>query len=206
MLVAQAVRSEEIWQQRALGDEMIRRIYDALDERLSGPQKSNIVLIGMPGSGKTTIGRRIAKQLNYEFYDMDDTVVSLAGKSIPALFEVGEQVFRDWETEACRHLAQKQHAVIACGGGAVLREQNMELLKQSGVVYYLDRPVERIAGDIRLSTRPLLKQGKERLYQLYRERAELYENAADEIVSNEGAVKQTMQRLIDSIKRREALL
>ena len=81
-----------------------------------------------------------------------------------------------------------------------------ELLKQSGVVYYLDRPVERIAGDIRLSTRPLLKQGKERLYQLYRERAELYENAADEIVSNEGAVKQTMQRLIDSIKRREALL
>ena len=66
MLVAQAVRSEEIWQQRALGDEMIRRIYDALDERLSGPQKSNIVLIGMPGSGKTTIGRRIAKQLNYE--------------------------------------------------------------------------------------------------------------------------------------------
>ena len=206
MLVAQAVRSEEIWQQRALGDEMIRRIYDALDERLSGPQKSNIVLIGMPGSGKTTIGRRIAKQLNYEFYEMDDTVVSLAGKSIPALFEEGEQVFRDWETEACRHLAQKQHAVIACGGGAVLREQNMELLKQSGVVYYLDRPVERIAGDIRLSTRPLLKQGKERLYQLYRERAELYENAADEIVSNEGAVKQTMQRLIDSIKRREALL
>ena len=66
--------------------------------------------------------------------------------------------------------------------------------------------MERIAGDIRLSTRPLLKQGKERLYQLYRERAELYENAADEIVSNEGAVKQTMQRLIDSIKRREALL
>ena len=107
---------------------------------------------------------------------------------------------------SAEELARKENLVIACGGGAVLREQNMELLKQSGVVYYLDRPVERIAGDIRLSTRPLLKQGKERLYQLYRERAELYENAADEIVSNEGAVKQTMQRLIDSIKRREALL
>ena len=66
--------------------------------------------------------------------------------------------------------------------------------------------MERIAGDIRLSTRPLLKQGKERLYQLYRERAELYENAADEIVSNEGAAKQTLQRLMDRIKRREALL
>ena len=177
-----------------------------MDARLSGPQKGNVVLIGMPGSGKTTLGRRLAKQLNYAFYDMDDTVVSLAGQSIPALFRQGEAVFRDWETEACRHLAQKQHAVIACGGGVVLREQNIALLKQSGVVYYLDRPVERIAGDIRLSTRPLLKQGKERLYQLYRERAELYENAADEIVSNEGTAKETVQRLMDSIKRREALL
>lgn len=206
MLVAQAVRSQEIWQQRSLGDALIQRIYEALDERLSGPQKSNVVLIGMPGSGKTTIGRRIAKQLRYDFCDMDQFIVSLAGQSIPALFEQGESVFRNWETEACRQLSQRQHTVIACGGGVILRDQNMQLLKQSGTVYYLDRPVDRIAGDIRLATRPLLKQGKQRLYELYRERVELYENAADEIISNEGEVKQTMQRLVNAIKRREALL
>lgn len=137
---------------------------------------------------------------------MDDTVVSLAGKSIPPCLRRGSRSPRLGDGGLPPSGCKKQHAVIACGGGAVLREQNMELLKQSGVVYYLDRPVERIAGDIRLSTRPLLKQGKERLYQLYRERAELYENAADEIVSNEGVAKQTLQRLMDRIKRREALL
>ena len=166
----------------------------------------NVILIGMPGSGKTSIGKRTARMLGYTFMDMDDYVEKLAGQSIPALFELGESVFRDWETEACRALAKTQHTVIACGGGVVMRPENLEILKQSGTVYFLDRPVESIAEDIRLSTRPLLKQGKQRLYELYEQRAELYKNGADEIVPNRGRVQQTVKQLVKSIKRREALL
>lgn len=206
MLVAQAVRSEEIWQRCEIDPQLTLRIYQALDKRLREPQKTNIVLIGMPGSGKTSIGKRTARMLGYTFMDMDDYVEKLAGQSIPALFEQGESVFRDWETEACRALAKTQHTVIACGGGVVMRPENLEILKQSGTVYFLDRPVESIAEDIRLSTRPLLKQGKQRLYELYEQRAELYKNGADEIIPNRGRVQQTVKQLVKSIKRREALL
>ena len=167
----------------------------------------DLILIGLPASGKTTTGRTLAQRLDMPFLDCDEAIEATAGCSVSDIFaRRGEAYFRELEHQTLETLCRKEGCVIATGGGAVLREQNMELLKQSGVVYYLDRPVERIAGDIRLSTRPLLKQGKERLYQLYRERAELYENAADEIVSNEGAAKQTLQRLMDRIKRREALL
>lgn len=206
MLVAQAVLSEEIWQRRKIDDALTQRIYQALDDRLSEPPRTNVVLIGMPGSGKTTIGRKAARELGYAFCDMDETVEQLAGQSIPALFEKGEDVFRDWESKACEHLAECERTVIACGGGVVLRPENLKTLKRTGVVYYLDRPVERIAGDIRLSTRPLLRQGKQRLYALYNDRAALYQSGADEIVPNDGQVPDTVQALVQRVKRKEALL
>ena len=131
---------------------------------------------------------------------MDDTVESLAGKSIPALFEVGEQVFRDWETEACRHLAQKQHAVIACGGGAVLRAQNVRALRQNGVVVYIDRPLGQLAVG---GARPL-SQSAEALAAMHAARAPLYAAACDARVENDGpfesvaeAIKERFYEILD---------
>ena len=102
---------------------------------------TNIVLIGMTGSGKTTIGKELASRLKLSFIDMDDFIEKQAGKSIPELFEQGEAVFRSLETDACIKLADATDTVISTGGGAVLKQENQKWLKQAGVIVWIDRPL-----------------------------------------------------------------
>ena len=91
----------------------------------------NIVLIGMPSAGKTTIGKQLAERLNVPFYDMDDVIVETTGKTIKELFAVSEDYFRQQETEVARALAQKEGVVIACGGGVIKRKENIRQKKHT---------------------------------------------------------------------------
>jgi len=155
----------------------------------------NIVLIGMPGSGKTTLGRLLAEMLNREFIDADPEIEKDAGKTIPELFAVSEDHFREQETKTARRLAKLQDKVLAMGGGVVLREENIACLKENGLIIFLDRSPEDIVGDVDTETRPLLAAGRQRIYDLYAQREALYRKAADITVVNKGDLKEVLQRL-----------
>ena len=159
--------------------------------------KNNIVLIGMPGCGKTTVGKVLSKKLKYKFCDMDSYIQQISKKTIKELFELGEENFRDWETKACEELAKLNNTIIASGGGVVKREKNIEILKKNCTILFIDRPVERILNDVDINSRPLLKDGKEKLYNLYDERYELYKKAADIRILNKGYLRDTIDMIVD---------
>lgn len=135
--------------------------------------RSNIVLIGLTGCGKTALGKRLSRMLNMPFIDMDSYIEEHYG-AIKDLFEKGEEYFRDIESKVAKEVAQRKGTIISTGGGVVLRESNMEALKSTGIVFYLDRPIEEIISTIDTSNRPLLKDGKEVIYRLKKEREHLY--------------------------------
>jgi len=148
----------------------------------------NIVLIGMPGSGKTTIGKLLAKELGMSFIDMDDYIQKTEQKSIKELFAQGEIYFRDAETRCAEELSKLNYHVIAAGGGIVVRKENIDHLKKSSIIVFIDRTVENIISDIDCETRPLLAEGAERLYKLYNDRIKLYKSYCNiEIDNNESA-------------------
>jgi len=140
----------------------------------------NIVLIGMPGCGKTTIGRSISEKTGKELVDMDEEIVKKAGKSIPEIFEeVGEPGFRDIETEVAAELGKQRGLIIATGGGAILREENIYALKQNSLMIHIKRPLEKLATD----GRPLSKDIAA-LRKLEAERMPIYESIADMTYDN----------------------
>jgi shikimate kinase len=161
----------------------------------------SIILIGMPGSGKTTIGAIVGRKLNCPFFDMDEMIMQMTGRSIDSLFLEGEETFRDAESAACKRFMDLGSVVIACGGGVILRQSNIKLLKKAGSIIFIDRPADKIAIDIKLSKRPLLKDGIENLYKLYEDRYSLYKNAADFIICNDGTAYQAAEKIIDLINR-----
>ena len=163
----------------------------------------NIVLIGMPGSGKTTLGRRLAEMLNREFIDADPEIEKDAGKTIPELFAVSEDHFREQETKTTRRLAKLRDKVLAMGGGVVLRQENIACLKENGSIIFLDRSPGDIVGDVDTETRPLLAAGRRRIYDLYAQREALYRKAADITVVNKGDLKEVLQRLAVAAKTAE---
>ena len=166
MLVAQAALAAEKFLQTAVPVSEIDRVYRELVS-----EKQNIVLIGMPGSGKSTIGRFLAEQLGRTFVDTDEEIVKKEQKPIPQIFdEVGEKGFRKIEAEVILDLARMQNAVIATGGGAVLHSTNIELLKENGRVYFIDRSLDDIAVT---SDRPL-SSSRADLQKRYEERYPLY--------------------------------
>ena len=163
---------------------------------------NNLILIGLPGCGKTTVGNQVAAALGRPFVDVDEEIVRTAGVSIPALFEkYGEAGFRDRETAACRRVALQDGQVIACGGGAVLRPENMEALSASGTVVFLDRPASDIVAGVDTQSRPLLQEGAERVYRLAAERDPLYRRYADLILENRGEAAEAAARLTALITR-----
>lgn len=158
--------------------------------------KDKVIFIGMPGCGKSTIGRIISKELNLKFFDMDNYIESMTSKTIPQLFEKGEEYFRNFETLACKELAQKSNIIISSGGGVVKRKENIEILKKEGYIIFIDRPLDDLLSDIDVSKRPLLKEGREKLIKLYEERYELYKSSADEIVENDKELRDVINKII----------
>lgn len=156
----------------------------------------NIIIIGMPGSGKTTLGKALAQRLGREFFDADDVIVEQEGKPIKELFAVCEDCFRDAEIRASKTLAAKEGIVVACGGGVIKRTENMEILKKTGIIIFLDRAPDEIVSDVDVSTRPLLKDGKQKVYDLYDERIQSYRAAADYTVTNHTAINEVLNSMI----------
>lgn len=145
MLVAQAKRAAEIFTGNAIDDGVVTTITENIAR-----DTANIVLIGMPGSGKSTTGAALAKQTRRPFFDTDILVIEAAGKSIPKIFsEDGEDVFRLLETEALRNVSKNSGCVIATGGGIVKRPENRQLIRQNSTAVFLDREIDALPKDDR---------------------------------------------------------
>lgn len=188
MLVMQAAYAQTVWLGSQFDnsdlDLILRRLYgDVVKKRMASVyHKSNLVLCGFMGSGKTTIGRKIARLLGLEFIDMDIYLEQQEGRKISDIFaEDGEPYFRDLETKYARELSEKNGCVIATGGGCVLRPENVELLKKNGILIHLDTPFFRIVQNLsRDTSRPLLQGDKEKQTRtLYSQRKKIYEDCAD---------------------------
>ncbi len=153
----------------------------------------NIVLIGMPGCGKSTIGRIIAEKTGTKLVDMDEEIIKKAGKPIPAIFEeVGEKGFRNVESEVAAELGKQRGLVIATGGGAVLREENIYALRQNGLMLHIKRPVDSLPID----GRPLSKD-IDTLRAIEAIRMPIYESVAD--ITFDNTIKRTSEELSDTV-------
>lgn len=164
--------------------------------------KSSIFLIGPMGSGKTAVGRQLARALDFDFFDSDAEIESRTGVDIPLIFEKeGEAGFRDRECEAIETLTGKESIVLATGGGAVLLSQNRECLASRGCVVYLQTSVEQQLERTRHGRqRPLLftADPRQRLSELFAQRAPLYEEIADIVVNTDG---RRVQAVTDEVLR-----
>lgn len=187
MLVAQAVRSSEQFTGCTIPDARIAEITRTLSRAMQ-----NIVLIGMPGCGKSTIGRLLAARLGRELLDADAAVEAAAGCTIPEIFQAGgEAAFRTQETAALRSLGARSGCVIATGGGCVTRVENYPLLHQNSVIVWLRRDAAR------LSTRGRpLSQGAD-LPAMYAARAPLYARFSDCVADNNGTPEQAVEKILE---------
>ena len=188
MLVAQAVRASEIFLECTYDAQTAERVYKSILR-----EKENIVLTGMPASGKTTVGRMLAEQMKRPFFDLDEEIVRVSGKSIPTIFEEeGEAAFRELESRVLREeLAQKNGIVLSVGGGTVLRDENVDQLRRNGRIYWIDRPVELL---IPTADRPL-SSSVEMIRARYEERHERYRLTADCRVDGSGSVADVAQTI-----------
>lgn len=189
MLVAQAFYAAELFVDKKLDESIINEIFSEL---LSS--KENIVLIGMPGCGKSTIGKILASELKKEFIDTDEEIVKKAKKTIPQIFEeTGEEGFRELEMKVIKNISSKQNCVIATGGGAILHGINIHNLKMNGKVFFIDRDLEFLATtpDRPLSSNKVLleKRFAER-YDKYIAACDVHIKASQEIQDNITAIKR----------------
>ena len=164
-----------------------------------------ILLIGMPGCGKTSLGKRAAKSLDFSFVDLDEEIEKSQNKSINDIFtENGEEYFRRLETEKLKEFCsvpQNKDIIISTGGGVVKNNINIENAKFLGAyIIFIDRPLNFIMEDVDTSDRPLLKDGADKLISLYSERYELYRDAADYIITNNMSFAEVLKEIINHIK------
>lgn len=193
MLVAQAAESSQWFTGKPADPEAIGRIYNALKK-----QMQNIILIGMPGCGKSTVGKALAASLGMEFADSDSQIEEDAGCTIPEIFQTkGEEEFRRLETAALAKLAKRSSYVIATGGGCVTRPENLPILRQNGVILWVKRDISSLPSE----GRPLSQSTP--LEEMHRVRQPLYRSFADITVENslsiESVVTQIIKQLEDGI-------
>ncbi len=164
--------------------------------------KRNVVLIGLTGCGKSTVGKRLASKLKLPFIDMDDYIEEQEQMTIREIFAThGEPYFRERETEAAKALSEHDGCVIATGGGAILNPQNMEYLKKTGVVLYIDRTPEMILKKLDVSNRPMLAADPTYLYKLDAQRRPLYEAYADVTLSDAQGIWHAANKAMRLVKK-----
>ena len=190
MLVAQAVRASELFFDTRYPEDLTDSIYDRILRR-----KENIVLIGMPGSGKSAVGQILAERTGRTLADTDQLIVDRAGKTIPDIFrEDGEPAFRDLESSVIRNLSKYGGQIISTGGGAVLRPENVGALRRNGRLFWLDRdPGSLVPTD----DRPLADT-EEKMRQLYTVRKPVYQSAADEVIPVTGTPEQVSEQILSA--------
>ena len=182
MLVAQAFRAVEIFLDATLDPALLETTYQSVLK-----EKESIVLIGMPASGKSTLGERIARHLLRPFLDADAVLSEREGRKIPDIFKAeGEAFFRDRESETLASLALQNGIVLATGGGAILREENVRRLRQNGRLVFLDRSPEQL---IPTADRPTASD-REAMLARYRERYALYLQASDVRIPADGSADE----------------
>lgn len=188
MLVAQAVKAAELFFDTVYPDEMMESIFRCMESK-----KGNIVLVGMPGSGKSSVGHIISDRLNIPFVDTDALIVDKAGMEITEIFaKYGEGYFRDLESEVIKSLASDTGILISTGGGAVLRDENVYELKANGRLFLLDRPMENIQPT---DDRPLA-DNVEKLAKLYKERKPVYEACCDEKIDASKELTEVAEEIL----------
>ena len=190
MLVAQAKRSSELFTGSAIADARIGKIYRTL-----AVQMQNLVLVGMPGCGKSSIGTLLAEKLDRPFLDADAEIEKAAGMPIPEFFRLyGEPAFRELESRVLAELGKRSGAVIATGGGAVLREENYAALHQNGTIVWLTRDLARLPIDGRPVSQAMS------LDALFAARKARYERFADHIIDNNGALDDTLRAILEVLR------
>ena len=186
MLTAQAKKSAERFTGSIIKDDVIAEITDRLDR-----ESENIILIGMPGSGKSSIGRETAKLLGRPFVDADEEIVKTAGKSVPEIFaESGEEGFRKIETEVLKELGKRSGIVIATGGGCIIKQDNYPLLHQNGRIFWIRRALNKLP----VEGRPISMSNS--LEKLYEQRRAAYEAFSDYIIDNDSHVQTAAKKQV----------
>lgn len=192
MLVAQAKEAAEWFTGTKINDEVIPEIYQRMCRKME-----NIVLIGMPGCGKTTIGKLLAKELGREFVDADAEIIAEAGMSVSEIFEKKREYgFREIETKVLERLGQRSGLVIATGGGCVTKEENYPLLHQNGTICWIKRDTTSLATN----GRPLSQSGK--LEDMYKIRKPMYERFADIQVTNDGSLEDIVAKIAKELDKK----
>ena len=187
MLVAQAVRASEIFIDTKYPDGETERIFKKML-----CDKENIVLIGMPASGKTTVGNILAKKMNRQIIDTDELIVRREGKAISDIFrENGEDYFRRAESDVISEVSSMTGVIISTGGGAVLRESNVDSLKKNGRLYFIDRPLEAL---IPTSDRPLAST-RAAIERRYNERYSTYLSSSDVTIDASSGAEDVAEKI-----------
>ena len=190
MLVAQAKRSSEIFTGSSIPDSEIERI-----EKVLSAQMQNIILIGMPSSGKSTIAAALGEKLGRPVYEADALIEEEAGMDIPAIFAGhGEEYFRKLETQVLRKLGAMSGAIISTGGGSVTREENYAPLHQNGRMIWLLRDTDKLDK----TGRPVSLRSD--LNELYTQRQPMYARFADAKADNNGTVEETLEQIMEALK------
>jgi shikimate kinase len=157
----------------------------------------NIALIGMMGSGKTTLGKLLAERLGLDYICADDYLEQKHLRSISDIFEKdGEETFRKMEIEVTKELSKKRNIVLATGGGIVLNKVNIDELRENGfIILFLNRSVRKILEDITTDNRPLLKDDVKKLEDIYSKREFLYKKYSDIIINNDEDLDESLEKV-----------
>lgn len=190
MLVAQGKRAAELFLGHDIPDSETDRIFKKLSTEMQ-----NIVLVGMPGCGKTTVGKALAEQLNRPFFDADEEILKRTGKSAEAWIEAcGEAVFRQKETEVLESLCKQSGTVIATGGGAVTVPENADILRQNSIVFFINRDISALP----VEGRPLSKATA--LSEMYKVRLPMYRSVCDYEIAADGSVEAVVRRILEDLQ------
>lgn len=190
MLIAQGMKASELFLNKKYSFEEIRSCYFDINVN-----KFNIVLIGMPMSGKTTLGKMLAKAFNKEFVDIDKKIVEKENKTINEIFEKhGEEYFRRIEIDMYYEYSKKNGLIISTGGGIVKNKESIDRLKENGFVIFVDRKLEKMVIN---QNRPLAKSKKD-VEKLFHERYNLYLNYSDKRITNNGSKKRAIINIVEA--------
>ena len=190
MLVYQAVAACEFFTGQKVAKEKVEEIYKKIYD-----SNNNLVLTGMPGSGKSTIGKILAERLGRTFVDTDALIVEREKREISDIFKTdGEKYFRNVEKEVIESLSSAKNSIISTGGGAVLNEENVKNLMANGTVFFLDRNPDDL---IPTSDRPLADE-KAKIMKLYEERLPIYNSACDVKIIVDKGIEETVNEVLNA--------